>query len=203
MGSPRWSPDSQTIVFDRYEEGHSRIYTIAAGGGKPKRIVDDVYRDIRPSFSRDGQWIYFSSNRTGRMEVWKVPPAGGTPQQVTQNSGVEAFESPDGKLLYYTNSDGLWALPLKGGDAKRLLEEPLLLLYAVAGKSIYYATRNPAALWVLRTDTGQKFEYVRFPKAGIGLDGGTVFSVSADERVISFSQTDRQESDLMLVENFR
>ena len=137
------------------------------------------------------------------MEVWKVPPASGTPQQVTQNSGVEAFESPDGKLLYYTNSQGLWAMPVKGGDPKQVLEGPLLLLYTVAGKSIYYGTRNPPALWVLRTDTGQKFEYVRFPKAGIGLDGGTVFSVSADERTILFSQTDRQESDLMLVENFR
>jgi hypothetical protein len=62
--------------------------------------------------------------------------------------------------------------------------------------------RNPPGL-VLRTDTGRKFEYVRFPKTGLGLDGGTVFSVSADERTIPFTQTDRQESDLMLGENLR
>ena len=73
----------------------------------------------------------------------------------------------------------------------------------MAGRSIYYGVKNPPALWVLRTDTGRKFEYVRFPKDTIGMDGGTVFSVSADERTILFSQTDRQENDLMLVENFR
>ena len=202
-GSPRWSPDSQAIAFDRYENGHSRIYTISAGGGKPHLITNDAFRDIRPSFSQDGKWIYFSSNRTGRVEVWKVPASGGTPQQVTQNSGMEAFESPDGTLLYYTNSQGLWALPVAGGDPKLVLGENVFLLYALAGHSIYYGVRSPPALWVLRTDTGQKFEYVRFPKEGIGLDGGTVFSVSADERTILFSQTDRQESDLMLLENFR
>ena len=204
MGSPRWSPDGQTIAFDRYENGHSMIYTVSAGGGKPRRITDDKFRDIRPSFSRDGKWIYFSSNRGDGLEIWKVSASGGAPQQVTHNSGNEPFESPDGKLLYYVDSQGLlWSQPTGGGDAKLVLKEPVLTLYAVGGRSIYYGVRNPPSLWVLRTDTGRQFEYVRFPKAGIGLDGGTVFSVSADERTILFSQTDREESDLMVVENFR
>jgi serine/threonine protein kinase len=203
MGSPRWSPDSQTIAFDRYEHGHSMIYAIGAGGGKPRRVTNDGFRDMRPSFSHDGKWIYFSSNRSGQIEVWKVPAGAGTPQRVTENSGNEPFESPDGKLLYYTNSEGLWTVPVGGGAPKLVLGENVFLLYALAGHSVYYGVRNPPALWVLRTDTGRKFEYVRFPKAGLGLDGGTVFSVSADERTIFFSQTDRQESDLMLLENFR
>jgi len=203
LGSPRWSPDGKTITFDRYENGHSSIYTIGAEGGKPHQVSNGEFRDIRPSFSHDGKWIYFSSNRGGHIEVWKAPAGGGAPQPVTQNSGVEAFESPDGRLLYYTNSQGLWSQPVAGGDPKLVLEEPVLLLYALAGHSIYYAVHNPPGLWVLRTDTGRKFEYVRFPKDDFGLDGGTVFSVSADERTILFSRTDRLESDLMLVENFR
>ena len=204
MGSPRWSPDSQTIVFDRYANGHSSIYTISADGGMPRRITDEKFRDIRPSFSRDGKWIYFSSNRSGRVEVWKIPAdGGGVPQRVTQNSGMEAFESPDGKLLYYVSGQALWSVPVSGGDPRIVLAKDVFCLYAVAGRSIYYGVRNPPALWVLRTDTGREFEYVRFPKGGLGLDGGTVFSVSGDERTILFSRTDRLESDLMLVDNFR
>jgi serine/threonine protein kinase len=203
MGSPRWSPDSQTIAFDRYENEHSTIYTVGAEGGKPRRITDDRFRDIRPSFSHDGKWIYFSSNRSGRVEIWKVSAGGGEPQQVTSNSGIEPFESPDGKLLYYVSGQTLWAVPTAGGDPRQVLDEPAFLLYAVAGRSIYYAVKNPPALWVLRTDTGRKFEYVRFPKESFGFDGGTVFSVSADERSIFFSQTDRMESDLMLLDHFR
>src|SRR5262249_46826352 len=151
-------------------------------------------RDNRPSYSRDGQWIYFSSNRSGRIEIWKVPASGGAPQQVTRTSGNEPFESPDGKLLYYTNTRGLWAQPAAGADPRLVLEDGVFTLYAVAGRRIYYGARRPASLWVLRLDTGRKFEYTRFSKEGIGFDGGTVFSVSPDERTILFTQTDRQES---------
>ena len=203
MGSPRWSPDSQTIAFDRYENGHSTIYTVSADGGMPRRITDERFRDIRPSFSHDGKWIYFASNRSGPVEIWKVSVAGGEPQKITANSGIEPFESPDGKLLYYVSGEALWAVPTAGGEPRQVLEEPVFLLYAVAGSGIYYGVRNPPGLWVLRTDTGRKFEYVRFPKLAFGFDGGTVFSVSADERTIFFSQTDRMESDLMLVDHFR
>ncbi len=202
MGSPRWSPDGQTVVFDRYENGHSSIYTINAGGGKPRRVTNEGYRDIRPSFSHDGQWIYFASNRSGRLEIWKVTPAGGTPQQVTRNVGTEPFEAPGGAVLYYMNEQGLWSMPAAGGDPKLVLPEASGSRYALAGRSIYYFP-NAQSLWVLRTDTGRKFEYVRFPHDVEDFGAGTLFTVSADERTILFAQTDRQESDLKLVENFK
>ena len=203
VGSPRWSPDGQTIVFDRYENGHSRIYAIGAGGGKPRLVASDEAPDIRPSFSRDGKWVYFSSNRSGRNEIWRVPAGGGPAQQLTFNFGNEPFESPDGTLLYYTNHQGLWSLPLAGGDPKLVVPGAEMFLYALAGHSIYYGFQNPQSIWVLRLDTGRRFEYVRFPKDAIGFDLGTAFTVSADERTILFVKTDRQESDLMLVENFK
>jgi Tol biopolymer transport system component/tRNA A-37 threonylcarbamoyl transferase component Bud32 len=202
MGSPRWSPDGQTVAFDRYENGHSMIYTIGAEGGKPRRITDAAFRDIRPSFSRDGKWIYFASNRSGRLEVWKVAPGGGPIEQVTHNSGSEPFESPDGNLLYYENDQGLWSLPPAGGEPKLVLSEAVMARYALAGRSIYYF-RDSQSIWVYRIDTGRKFEYVRFPKPVIGADPGTAITVSADERTIIYTQTDRNESDLMLVENFK
>ena len=202
MGSPRWSPDGLTVVFDRYENGHSMIYAIGAEGGKPRRITNEAFRDIRPSFSRDGRWIYFGSNRSGRLEVWKAPAAGGAVQQVTRNSGNEPFESPDGTQLYYMNESGLWRMPAAGGAAQLVLPEAGMFMYALAGNSIYYG-RGPRSIWVWRSGTGRKFEYVRFPQDAIGLENGSVLTVSADERAIFYTQTDRHESDLMLVENFR
>ncbi|HEY2014739.1 MAG TPA: protein kinase [Bryobacteraceae bacterium] len=205
MGSPRWSPDGQTVVFDRYENGHSWIYTVSADGGKPRQLTHEEFPDIRPSFSHDGKWIYFASNRTGRNEIWKLPAGGGPAQQLTHISGNEPFESLDGQVLYFTNGQGsgIWSLPLAGGEPKLEVPEAGLFFYALAGRSIYFGVRNPPSLWVLRTDTGQKFEYVRFPNGSLDFDFGTVLSVSADERTIMFAQLARKESDLMMVENFK
>ena len=204
MGSPRWSPDGQTVVFDRYENGHSTIYTINAGGGKPRRITGAEFRDIRPSFSHDGKWIYFASNRSGRLEIWKVTPDGGLPSQLTRNFGTEPFESPDGLLLYYTNDKGIWSMPVAGGDPKPVLPEAGLYKYALAGRNIYYFPREQSqSLWVLRTDTGQFNDKYASPRKVADFGAGTLFTVSADERTILFAQTDRLESDLKLVENFK
>ena len=174
MGSPRWSPDGSTVVFDRYEHGHSAIYTISAEGGKPRKMTGDDTSDIRPSFSRDGKWIYFSSYRSGTTQVWKMPAGGGTAQQVTHDAaGADAFESPDGRDLYYYTPGGLCALPLAGGEPRLVLPEVNRPRYALAGRSIYYLTISPPAVWVYRLDSGRKFEYVRFPAgAPSDLHGG-------------------------------
>jgi len=205
VGSPRWSPDGSTVVFDRYEHGHSAIYTISAEGGKPRKMTGDDTSDIRPSFSRDGQWIYFSSSRGGTSQVWKMPAGGGTAQQVTQDAGgADAFESPDGRDLYYYTPGGLRALPLAGGASRLVLPEVNSARYALAGRSVYYLTISPPAVMVYRLDSGRKFEYARFPAGAPAIyQAGTNITVSADERVIMLPLVDRRESDLMLVENFR
>jgi Tol biopolymer transport system component len=204
MGSPRWSPDGATVVFDRYEHGHSSIFTISAEGGKPRRMTGEDTSDIRPSFSRDGKWIYFSSSRSGTTQVWKMPAGGGTAQQLTHGaSGADAFESPDGRDLYYYSTKGLWVLPLTGGQSRLVLPDVNASRYALAGRSVYYVTLNPSAVWVYRLDSGRKFEYVRFPATSPIYTAGTNITVSADERVIMLPLVDRRESDLMLVENFR
>jgi serine/threonine protein kinase len=140
-----------------------------------------------------------------RSQGTRPTPSFGPVRPLTTYAGIQSEPalSPDGKLLYFTSNDGLWALPLHGGDPEPVLKEDVFPLYAVAGHSIYYVRRNPTGLWVLRTDTGRSFEYVRFPNNLIGLDFGTALTVSSDERTIMYTQMDRHESNLMFVENFR
>ena len=54
-GTPRWSPDGQTIAFDSNAGGSYQIYVVSARGGKPRRLTFDPTDDHVPSFSRDGQ----------------------------------------------------------------------------------------------------------------------------------------------------
>jgi Tol biopolymer transport system component len=205
-GSPHWSPDGRTVAFDRYENGYSVIYTVPSEGGAPRRMTDEPFGDTRPRYSRDGNWIYFASTRSGPNEIWKIPSKGGAPRQVTHNSATEAFESPDGRVLYYANSQGIWALPLAGGEASLIVPEARSS-WTVAGNSIYYLIPSdlsrPGAVWVFRGDSGRKFEYVRFPAELMIRPRGPGITVAPDERTVMYSLDVRTESDLMLVDNFR
>ena len=100
-GSPRWFPDGRRIVFDSEKEGQPEIYVIDIDTLVPRRLTNEPSDDVTPSVSHDGKWIYFSSKRTGRLEVWRLPAEGGEAVQVTHEGGIQPFESPDGKVVYY------------------------------------------------------------------------------------------------------
>ena len=118
-GTPRWSPDSRQIAFDLKREHDWDIYITSLDGGLPRRLTPESSDENVPSWSRDGQWIYFASDRTGKRQIWKAPVEGGEALQVTKQGGFLAFESLDGKFVYYTKdfrdggqlTPGIWRLP--------------------------------------------------------------------------------------------
>ncbi len=209
-GTPRWSPDSRQIVFDARPAGNADIYVMSAEGGKPRPLTQEPSHDVMPSWSRDGRWVYFCSNRSGTYQTWKVSAGGGQAVQVTQQGGFEAFESPDGELLYYTKGrgpGGIWQMPVAGGEERQvpeLLSAGYWRYWAVLDDGIYFvspvasarpalkffsfATRRVTQLRVLERDPLQ------------GPPGLTVFP---DGRGILYAQADQSISDIMLVENFR
>ena len=118
-GTPRWSPNGQQSAFDSGVGGNADIFVVDAQGGSPHRLTSEPSIDVVPSWSRDGHSIYFASNRSGSGQVWKMPSVGGPAVQVTQHGGFAAFESPDGKFLYYAKGltvPGLWRIHTQGGE---------------------------------------------------------------------------------------
>lgn len=123
-GTPRWSPDGRWIAFDYRPETHSHIYLIDAEGRKLHMVASGNYDNVVPSWSRDGASIYFASNRTGDFEVWRRELATGREAQVTHHGGFAAFESYDGKMVYYSRSEGggIWSVPVAGGEEQRITD---------------------------------------------------------------------------------
>jgi Tol biopolymer transport system component/DNA-binding winged helix-turn-helix (wHTH) protein len=201
-GTPRWSPDSQSVVFDVNSTSGEKIVTMSLNGGGPRVLTEGIV----PSWSRDGKWVYFSSSRNGGYQVWKVPATGGTATQVTHNGGHAALESLDGKYLYYAkNSQAepeVWRVPVDGGE-----ETPLPLVrpgtwaswQVVDGGIIFVGPSlgHQAAVSFFdvaknRTSTVTVLERTPF-----------WLGASPDGKTIVFDQPGREQSQAMLVENFR
>ena len=204
VGSPRWSPDGRQIAFDSRAEGNVDIYVVGTGGGKPRRLTVEPADDIQASWSHDGKWIYFGSNRSRENQIWKVPAEGGQAVQVTKQGGLEAYESPDGQFLYYTkgsNDLGIWRMPVAGGDETKVLEQGRQGAWAVLDQGIYFVNFQASP-----HQTIEFFSFATSRTTQIGViekSFSNGFSVSPDGRWILWSQIDRSESDIMLMENFR
>ena len=102
------------------------------------------------------------------------------------------------KLVYYYWSGGVWQVPAEGGKETQVLESVhLSYSFAVADKGIYFIPGDEAAVRLLDFNTRaiRTVATLERPWGDLG--------VSPDGRTILYSQINRQDSDLMLVENFR
>ena len=181
------------------------IYVVESSGGRPRRLTSEPSSEMLPTWSRDGQWVYFRSDRTGRGEVWRAPSSGGKWEQVTSAGAECAFESTDGKTLFYVRSTGeLFAMPIGGGPELRLIDfvgSGNGTRIAVVPVGIFYWSRAgtdgvwPLLFFDLRSR--RSIELTRVAGIGPGL------TASPDRQSVLFVRSVDSGNDLMLIENFR
>ncbi|MGA2632130.1 MAG: hypothetical protein ABSG54_18200 [Terriglobia bacterium] len=136
-----------------------------------------------------------------------MPAEGGPAVQVTKKGGFTAFESPDGKTLYYAKGQtvpGLWKVPVEGGEETLVLPQLAALLYGYWGltaEGIYFYDANARAIEFFRFSTSKVTQIVEPEKPPFR--GAAGLAVSPDGRWILFTQVDQEVADIILVENFR
>jgi Tol biopolymer transport system component len=208
-GTPQWAPNGNQIAFDYRASGTSDVYVINVAGGVPRSVTSEDSDDSVPSWSRDGRYIYFASNRTGSLQIWKTPAEGGQAIQITKEGGFTAFESADGKYVYYSKNPGtpgVWRLPIEGGQEVLVLDRPGAGEWghwALTDDGIYFA--NP------QTEAGYIVEFFSFATQAIThvITLGRVdayisgLAISPDHHQLLYTKQDPINSDVMLVEDFR
>ena len=188
-GSPRWSPDGRYLSYDEVARGSVKgakgdIVVIPTGGGPARRVTPPDSHEHLPSWSADGRSIYYESDRTGELQLWKTAFPSGESVQVTDAGGAAAFESPDGRWVYYAKRGppGLWRKPVAGGDEERVTEH---------GHAMFWGTYDKGACTLdpLSDDvTIECFDFesmrfstiARFPNQGRVRPTGPSFGVSPD-----------------------
>jgi Tol biopolymer transport system component len=135
-----------------------------------------------------------------------MPFQGGEAVPVTEDGGYVAFESWDGKMLYYLKTlypDQLFAKPLAGGPERPIISTSILgrALYPVQG-GLYFIGSGPApatpTLEFYDLSTGRRRVLAAIKgRLRLGL------TVSPDRKSVLFSLNRTSEADLILIENFR
>ena len=158
------------------------------------------------------KWIYFSSTRSGIFEIWRIPAEGGAAVQITKNGGFEAFESVDGKFLYFSKVDfrtasaTIWKIPVGGSEESIVFDKTIHPRdWAVEEKGIYFIPSQEVhepLLQFFSFETGQSLPLRGlkriFPSSLSFRDSQS----PPDGRWVVCSLAEQQGSDIMLVEDF-
>ena len=206
-GTPRWSPDSQSVAFDAISRNGSSIYAVSLQGGAPRVLASDNAGNVCPSWSGDGKWVYYASHRTGEWQVWKVPAQGGSALQITTHGGHAPLESADGRYLYYAKSPfanpDIWQVPVAGGQEKPvspLLRPSTWASWTVVEHGILFAGpsgNGRPILGFFNADTR------RVANVGTLEDVPFWLGATRDGKTVAFDRPGWQQAQIMLVENFR
>jgi len=107
---PRWSPDGKRLAFrDVPADGHSKIYTISAGGGAPEALTSGEHGEGDPTWSPDGNAVmFYDGGMTPDSSIKVLSLNTHTVTELPGSKGIfSARWSPDGRYVAALTSGDL------------------------------------------------------------------------------------------------
>jgi Tol biopolymer transport system component len=135
FSNPAWSPDGKSIVVSGLVKGQTDLYQYTLKSGKVKRLTNDRYAEILPTWSADGKFLAFSTDELsierGRTNgAWTMNLA--VMDMVTERTEhLDVFPGADnmnpqfdkvGNLFFLSNRDGFRNLYRYDFSTKKVLQ---------------------------------------------------------------------------------
>jgi Tol biopolymer transport system component len=211
--SPRWSPDGRWIAFDATVGNNPDIYLVRPEGGPAVRMTNEPSTEVQANWSHDGRWLYFMSDRSGNTQIWKIPAGGGHATQVTRKGGFQAFESSDGRYVYYAkywHGRGVWRVPVNGGPETLVSDMAWHNLWTLAGDGLYYFDvegQMPQVYSIRRPIPVRRIDLVTHKTTTVATvetsfpTGVSSLDVTADGKHLAWVSWQEHDAELMLIRN--
>lgn len=194
----RWAPDGREVALSAWRGGQADLFLVDAETGVAREMTRTPDNEIAPAWSERGDELFFLSDR-GAWGVWRLG-TDGVPRRVRQVRASAVWAEPGGRglLISRFDRDGIWRLPLSGGDLE--LVEPGLARgdfanWGLSGGGLFLLERRPEGPPLVRLRAGTEWRALGVAAAGpedLGL------AVTADGEAF-FARSDRGESDLLWV----
>ena len=199
----RWSPDGSRLLYEARSERGTETYKIEVKpNARPVRVLEG---EGGASWSHDGKSIYYES----RGQIWKAAADGSGARSITEHrrGGSGPEESEDGKYVYYRTWRTIWRVPADGGKEEEVIVPEHDLAWSSiqpVKEGVYYLqwSRAQRRFVLAFYDFGAKksTEVLTMKDVDLGGDG---FRVSPDGKYVLYPKADQNETNLVLVENFR
>ena len=117
--TPRFSPNSQQIVYTAFEKGNPRVYLQDLATGQRSLVGNFDGMTFAPHFSPDGQRVIFSLQQGSTSSIFEYDLNSHQARQVTAAQGLDTSPSyaPDSRqIVFESDRDGTQQLFVMNAD---------------------------------------------------------------------------------------
>lgn len=145
---PSWHPSGGSLLYTSFVRGTPDLWSVPAGGGKPKRISTRPGLNTGGVMSPDGSKVAITLSFEGNSEIYLLTPSGDMIKRLTNSPGIDSSPtwSPDGSQIAFVSdrhgSPQIWLMSASGANQNKLTrkgnynQEPAWMPKPINGKTL-------------------------------------------------------------------